>query len=146
MILVAAADFDASVESSARAGTRRAGARTRQSLLEEAQPSALCEGREIERQAPANTTPHMAAGGLSARDEDHSVEVDQSSVVADLQPVCNSRPARSSPRFREEFTMNRRHVLSAAAAIGAALCAGTLPVPAARADRGTTVTVMTRNL
>ena len=41
--------------------------------------------------------------------------------------------------------MNRRHDLSAAAAIGAALYAGTLRVRLS-ADRGTTVTVMTRNL
>jgi hypothetical protein len=38
-----------------------------------------------------------------------------------------------------------RHALSAAIAVGVAVCPGT-PVPAARADAGTTVTVMTRNL
>lgn len=39
-----------------------------------------------------------------------------------------------------------RHVLSAFIAVGVAVCAGTLTVPAASADVGTTVTVMTRNL
>jgi hypothetical protein len=39
-----------------------------------------------------------------------------------------------------------RHVLSAVVAVGVAMGAGTLAVPAASADAGTTVTVMTRNL
>jgi len=39
-----------------------------------------------------------------------------------------------------------RYVLSAVVALGVVVCAGALPVPAARADAGTTVTVMTRNL